>query len=137
MEAVVLAFGYWPTFHDAPVLGFHYAEEGAGMVEFTVHGWEMTRDVDERGYFKLIKNHLVDFAFQGITNVELERFTSVGNILFELGFSTPEEFKSTGEFRVSLESAMGGDLCGAFSARSGQVLKVTRCDAEGKSTEPD
>lgn len=135
-KAVVDAFGCWPSFHDAPVLDFRYATEDAGVVEFTLHAWEMTPEVDERGYFKLIKHHLVHFAFQGISKADLERFTSMGNILFELGFSTPEEFKSSGEFRVALDSAMGGDLCGSFSASAGQVLKVTPCDAKGKSTEP-
>jgi len=94
-EAVVKAFGYWPSFHDATVFGFHYVRGGNGAVEFTLHGWDMTPEVDERGYFKRIKHHLVRFAFREITDADLERFTSMGNILFKLGFSTPEEFEAS------------------------------------------
>lgn len=130
------AFGYWPSFHDAPVVAFHYDSGGHGDVEFTLHGWEMTPEVDERGFFKLIKHHLVRFAFHGITDADLDRFTSMGNILFELGFSSAEESAAAGKFCVKLNSAIGGDLCGSFSAHSGKVLEVVPCDAQGRKTEP-
>jgi hypothetical protein len=74
-EAVVKAFGYWPSFHDAPVLAFRFTEEAEGEVEMALHGWEMTGVVDERGYFKLIKHHLVRFAFREISNADLHQFT--------------------------------------------------------------
>ena len=133
---VAKAFGYWPRFHDAPVVAFHYDRGGQGAVEFTLHGWEMTKDVDEWGFFKLIKHHLVRFAFHGITDPDLDGFTSMGNILFGLGFSSAEEFAPTGKLSVNLDSAMGGDLCGSFSARSGEVLEIVPCDGEGRRTEP-
>jgi len=53
----------------------------------------------------------------------------MGNILFGLGFPSAEEFASAGKFSVKLDSAMGGDLCGSFSARSGEVLEIVPCDA--------
>jgi hypothetical protein len=134
-EAVVKAFGYWPSFHDAPVIDFRYKPDGAGVAGFTLHGWEMTPEVDERGYFKLTKHHLVEFAFQEISDADLERFTSMGNILFELGFSRPEEFEVAGKFRVRLDSAIGGNLRGCFWARRGEVLSVCRCDKDGNRTE--
>ena len=127
---------YWPSFHDAPVIAFRYNLAGAGDIAFTLHGWQMTAEVDERGYYKLIKHHLIEFAFQEISEADLERFTSMGNILFGLGFSTPEEFEAVGKFRVLLDSAMGGDLCGSFSARKGEVLTVVPCDKDGRRTEP-
>src|SRR5690242_8169929 len=134
-ESVVKAFGYWPSFHDAPVVAFHHDHGGGGTVEFTLHGWEMTPEVDERGYLKLIKHHLVRFRFGEISDTDLERFTSMGNILFELRFSTPEESEHSGKFRVDLDSAIGGNLCGSFSVRSGEVLEVIPCNAEGRRTE--
>lgn len=132
-EAVVKAFGYWPSFHDAPVVGFFYERGGRGAVEFTLHGWEMTPEVDERGYFRLTKHHLVRFAFQGISEADLDRFTAVGNILFGLGFSTAADFQAAGTFSVDLESAMGGDLCGSFCASTGEVLEVLSCDSDGQN----
>jgi hypothetical protein len=132
---VVKAFGYWPSFHDAPVVAFHYNRAGAGAVEFTLQGWEMTSAVDDRGFYKLIKHHLVRFAFQEIVDADLDEFTSSANILFGLKFSNPEEFAAVGRFCVNLESAMGCDLSGSFSARSGGVLDVIPCDADGRRTE--
>lgn len=130
------AFGYWPRFHDAPVVDFQHIREGQGSVELSVHGWEMTPEVDERGFFKLVKHHLVRFAFHGISDPDLDRFASMGNILYALGFSTTEEFAATGKFSVELELAIGGDLCGSFAARSGEVVEVSPCDGEGRRTEP-
>jgi hypothetical protein len=37
-EAVVEAFGYWPSFQDAPVLAFRFTQEAGGEVEMTLHG---------------------------------------------------------------------------------------------------
>lgn len=133
-EAVVKAFGYWPSFHDAPVVAFRYDKEGPGAVELTVHGWEMTPDVDERGFFKLIKHHLISFVFLGISDAELDQFIC-GNILFGLEFSSLEEFAAAGTFCVTLDSAMGGDLCGSFSARIGEVVEVVPCGSDGRKTE--
>jgi hypothetical protein len=135
-EAVVSAFGYWPSFHDAPVVAFRYDPRGQGTIELTLHGWEMTPEVDERGYFKLIKHHLVRFEFREISDPDLERFESIGNILFGLKFSDAAEFATTGRFNVTLDSAMGSDLCGSFSARTGEALEVLPCDREGRPTEP-
>jgi len=135
-EAVVKAFGYWPEFHDAAVVAFHYDREGHGVVEFALHAWEMTPEVDERGYFKLIKHHLVRFAFHDISDADLDRFTLENNILFGLDFSSSEEFEAAGKFSVDLNSAMGGDRCGSFSARSGAVVEITPCDRKGRIAEP-
>lgn len=117
--ALVKAFGYWPGFHDAPVLAFHYAEEGAGRIGLTLRAHEMTPETDARGYFKLTKHHRVEFVFDGISNADLSQFLPE-NILFELRFSSLEEFTASGKFTVELDSAMGGDLCGSFCARRGK-----------------
>jgi hypothetical protein len=133
-DAIVKAFGYWPRFHDAPVLAFRFAEQAGGEVELTLHGWEMTAVVDERGYFKLIKHHRIRFVFREISNADLNRFIPE-NILFGMIFSSPQEFDAAGEFQVTLNSAMGSDLSGSFSARTGEVLEVTPCDEKGNRTE--
>ena len=134
-QAVLDAFGYWPSFHDAPVTDFRYEPNGAGAVEFTVHGCQ-TAEFDDRGFAKLIKHHLIGFVFRDISKPDLGRFTSMANILFGLGFSTPEECKTAGGFEVRLDSALGSDLCGSFFARNGEVLTVVPCDEDGRRTEP-
>src|SRR5277367_978093 len=102
-DAVLNAFGYWPRFHDAPVVAYNYDRAGHGAVELTLHGWEMTSEVDSRGFFKLTKHHLVRFGFKLITNPNLPKFAS-GNILFGLDFSNAEDFAAAGRFSVELDS---------------------------------
>jgi hypothetical protein len=135
-DAVIKAFGYWPSFHDAPVIAFHYAQEPTSEVDLTLHTWEMTPEVDARGYFKLIKHHLVRFTFGVISDTDFDQFLP-NNVLFGLKFSTPAEFQAAAKFRVSLDSAMDGDLSGSFSARTGEVLEVTPCDEKGNRAEPN
>lgn len=120
------AFGYWPSFHDAQVINFE--SRVPSSVELILHGWEITREVDERGYFKLIKHHLIRFAFFDISEADLARF-SKDNILFSLKFSHPEEFRVLGKFSVVMESVMGLD--GSFQARSGEVVEVLPWDGNG------
>lgn len=131
-EPVVAAFGSWPGFHDAPVLGCDYDRAGRGKVVLTVHAWVRNPEVDDRGFSKLTRHHLVRFAFHGIADADLGRFNSMGNILFGLGFSSAEQFAATGRFFVKLDSALGGDLGGSFFAEAGEVLEVVPCGADGQ-----
>ncbi|MDB6120264.1 MAG: hypothetical protein JWO08_4045 [Verrucomicrobiaceae bacterium] len=128
-EAVVHAFGWWPGFHDANVRAFGPSTRPDSL-ELLLHWWVMTNAVDEKGFYILEKHHLVRLGFEGITDAELDQFTPE-NILFELGLSSPEEFAAEGKFRVVLDSAIGSEFCGAFSAREGAVLEVVPCDAKG------
>ena len=119
-KRVVDAYGYWPDFHDSPVLRFKYEN---GSIELEVKAWEMTSEKDDDGYFKLIKKHRIRFRFSGIISTDLGNFTPE-NILFKLGFSSSANRDSNGQFSVDLESAMGSDLSGSFSAKFGEVTEV-------------
>ena len=115
---------------------FRHNEGPPGAVELALHTWEMTPEVDDRGYFKLIKHHLIRFAFQQISDANFGQFEP-NNILFGLKFSSPAEFQAAGKFEVTLDSAMGSNLSGSFFAGAGEVLEVTPCDQKGKATEPE
>ena len=126
-EAVIAAFGYWPSFHDAPLLSLEQSETSLAML---IHADEMTREVDEHGFFGSIKHHLVRFRFSGVCDFALRQF-DVPNTLFEISFSDPAEFSSTGRFTVTLQSVMGGGCDATFTAASGEVTSVIPCDEEG------
>ncbi len=137
-RTVLDAFGYWPSFHDAKVRSFEYSEVPPGKVEFVVHGFEMTSEVDAGGYFKLVKHHLVRFTFDGISDVELEPFAKgfaeFGQILGYLGFPLPDGSNEASGFRVLLDSVMEGD--GSFTAKAGAVLEVVPCNSDGERLQP-
>ena len=122
-RAVVDAFGYWPSFHDAPVLEFVLSEDRGRRIELMLHGWEMTREVDEAGFYKTIKHHRVRFAFTGVFEENLEDFATE-SILDALVFSPVGDFERTGAFSVLLDSALGCDVSGSFSATAGVVMEV-------------
>lgn len=117
-QCVIDAFSYWPGFHDSPVLRF---ESGDDAIELELEAWETSDEVDEGGYFKLIKKHGIGFRFSGLVSKDLERFEP-SNILFCLGFSPQADFEREGYFTVELDSAISGD--GGFCARRGEVTFV-------------
>lgn len=127
-ERVTKAFGYWPSFHDASLCEFVHTTEDAGSIQFELHVFERTTELDEAGYFRLKKHHLVRFRFEGISDPALDRLLRE-NVLFELGFSRDAE--TGGRFKVTLHSAMGSDCGGHFYARIGEVLDVTPVKAGG------
>jgi hypothetical protein len=129
-QEVIKAFGYWPDFHDAPVISCSFRDGSDSTLDLALQAWEMTDELDARGYFIARKHHLVYFRFAGITEAEVHYFTDVGNILFRISFSPVEQFHQRGRFLVGLESAMGGDMGGKFYAEAGGV-RILPCDEKG------
>ena len=77
-EIVTDWFGYWPSLHDAEVLSadFQRGSDGTGPeLRVKVHAFEMTSEVTEKGYFKLVKHCIIEFRFERVSDVELRNFT--------------------------------------------------------------
>ncbi len=72
-------FGSWPSFHDAEVLSMYLDRKpletrpGPSLV-VRVHAFEMTREVDDRGYYKLRKHAIVTLEFAGVEGISLDGF---------------------------------------------------------------
>jgi hypothetical protein len=124
-KAVVDFYGHWLSFHDATVPIYIPPTPESLSLAFTIHTWQMTDEVDAKGYFVLQKHALVSFRFDGVFDVEMAAFDA-GNILFGIEFSP----NSDGSFfRVVLDSVM--DKSGSFSARKGEVVSVIPCTPDG------
>ena len=67
-DRLILAMGYWPSFHDANVMS---VERSDRTVRLSIHVFAMTDRVDPAGYYVLERHHLVTFAFRGITSDSL------------------------------------------------------------------
>ena len=81
-KAVSDWFGYWPSFHDSEVINIHLNRAGESKVE--VHAFEMTSQVDQRGYYVLAKHVIVSFVLDGILGMQLKWFNDQ-NVLSDLG----------------------------------------------------
>jgi hypothetical protein len=127
-ERLVEAFGYWPTFHDAPVLRF---QAQADLVEIDLETWEMTSQVDSRGFFVLTKRHEVGFRFKGLIDTDLSQFIPE-NILSRMTVSPIATESGQSGFHVALESAIGSEFCGSFRARTGELAFVRPIPAKAE-----
>jgi len=126
-QALLDHFGYWPSFHDANVMAYTAPTADRQTLDLTLHTWEMTSEVDAKGYYVLRKHALVAFRFAGVHAASLERFDS-GNILFGLNITRASDADS---FHVELNSVM--DMSGDLSATAGEVVSVTPCTSESKA----
>lgn len=134
-EHLVLdAYGDWPSFHDAEILWLHLdrnisceKEFGTPSIRFALHGWEMTSEIDENGYYILRKHRIVEFQFDGLGGMAVDGFNHQ-NAIFGLRISRVDEDRPE-RIRVEFEPAHG--LAGSFVAVSGRVVSVTPCNEDG------
>jgi hypothetical protein len=122
-EAVTCIFGRWPSFHDAEVLSMHFdrtGEDGPSL-EVRVHVFNMTSEVDERGYFVLTNHTLVTFRFANIILREL-RWFNAQNSLSGIGIEEVDPSASDGRtLGVSFDANYGVEadlLCDRITVRS-------------------
>jgi hypothetical protein len=99
-------FGYWPGFHDAEIIGLHLNRKGSSLLR--VYTWEMTKEVDEKGYFVLTKHVVVEFVIEGIRALTIDGFNQQ-NVLFGIDIQKAEQ-----GFRVNLDASYGVE--GSFEA---------------------
>ena len=133
-EAVLSAYGYWPAFHDAPLLALEYSPAPASRIDLVVHTYELTPELDAEGFFGSTKHHVVHFRFADIDDLELCNF-DIPNELIEMLFSQRTDADSQ-RFRVELVSVLGGDCVARFSAGSGEVVTVTPSNRDEFESSP-
>jgi hypothetical protein len=109
-------FGYAPRFHDAEVLRLDFDREGA-TCHLVVHGFEMTKEVDARGFFVCTKHVVTTFLLKELTNMEIDGFSSQNAVL---GITIMRE--PGVEFRIEIEPANG--LGGVIGGRSLEITMV-------------
>ncbi len=126
-QALLDHFSYWPSFHDANVMSYAGPTAECDTVDLVLHTFEMTSEVDAKGYYVLHKHVLVTFRFTGVHDASLQLFDS-GNILFGLDITREGD---AGSFHVELDSVM--DMSGDFSATSGEIVSVVPCTSGGKA----
>lgn len=142
-EALVAAFGYWPSFHDAEIFRVVLeradapnatapAAHGGPTLQLDVWAFDTTPDVDEHGKYQLRTSVRVAFRFDDVADVRLDNF-NVQNVLFGLQFAPVKLAAEPARARevlwpelIRLEVTMLGcfGLGGSFLCSAGRVLSV-------------
>lgn len=74
-------FGYVPSFHDAEIISLHLNRKGESVL--TVHTWETATERETDAWPPYIKNVVVSFTLEEITELKLEDF-SIQNVIYGL-----------------------------------------------------
>ncbi len=119
-EALVSAFGFWPSFHDAEV---HRATLDRGSADerpsitLVVHAIATDNSIDEKGYYRVVTSVLVTVRCLDVIESEL-RHLGQQNVLSSLGFESTDK----GDLRVTLGECYG--LSGSLVCRQVVVESV-------------
>ncbi|HYX71270.1 MAG TPA: Imm50 family immunity protein [Nitrososphaera sp.] len=118
--------GRWPSFHDAEVLRIVLDRNGARTftpyLQATIHIFEMTSQIDERGGY-VLKNHVaVTFRFIEIYELQLEDFNQQ-NVLQGLSIlDVSDRQLERIKFEVSFDGIFG--VSAKFQCNSISVASV-------------
>src|SRR5262245_26846346 len=108
-EELLSIFGGWPSFHDAEVLRVSLDRSGSEgpTLEAVIHVFEMTSEVDSKGFYVLTNHTEVSLKF---TEVSLSRcqWFNHQNVLasLEVDELNPSEHEGR-RFRVTMPSLYG------------------------------
>ncbi|TXI02746.1 MAG: hypothetical protein E6Q76_15025 [Rhizobium sp.] len=108
-------FGRIPRFHDAELLEISFSGSGAGLLR--IHAWNMTGQVDAKGYFVLDKHAIVTLILEGVSAISCTDFDMVPGIIFDL-----EITKTDQSFRIEWDASYG--VSGFVSAKHVEISLV-------------
>jgi len=92
-------FGYWPTFHDAEVILLHLNRSDVSSL--ALHTWEMTNEVDEKGFYVLTKHVVVEFVMKEVVALNLNGFNHQ-NVVFGVAIERVDS-----GYRLTLKDCYG------------------------------
>jgi hypothetical protein len=110
-QAFIEWFGSWPSFHDAEILSISLNRTGTSCIR--LHTWDLTGEVDAKGYYVLRNHAVVSFLLDDGGDLELAGF-SHQNVISGLAVK-----RSQDGFELNLGPCYG--LAGALIARSIRV----------------
>jgi hypothetical protein len=139
-EKLTGIFGRWPTFHDAEIVEFHLDRGDVrpedGIYDFPrltlkIHLWEMTREVDSKGFFILKHHTLAMLKFRDVDNLRLEGFNHQ-NAMMELLLTREERATAPSPyFAVEIPPAFGAQI--SFECLGIEVVNTAPCSADGRA----
>ncbi len=117
-------FGRWPCFHDAEVISFEFFRDAVSEpnVRAKLHVFEMTSEVDQRGFFVLTNHKIATFLFSCIDQSSVSDFNQQ-NVLMDLAIAdiSSRQLDSL-KFEVHFASSFGIEA--SFKCRAIEVEAV-------------
>lgn len=103
-ELIESIFGSWPSFHDAEIHELTLTRDcdSAPQMDIKIHHWQMTGEVDAKGYYILKHHTLTTLRFSAVNDLQMSGFNKQ-NVLWNLEIS--EDAPST--FSVSMPTSFG------------------------------
>ncbi len=121
-EKLTQIFGRWPSFHDAEVVRVVLDRTGAEgpTLETSIHVFDMSSEVDARGFYVLQNHTLVTLKFSGVVLDQFAGFNQQ-NVLWDLTVSAIDPDKHEGR-RLAVEMPTSYGLTAQFECVRGEVL---------------
>jgi len=122
-EGLIDIFGRWPSFHDAEILSIYLDRDGEGgpFLDAKIHIFEMTNQIDEKGFYVQKHHTLVTFRFARVIMGEVKWFNHQ-NVIACMSIEMVEPEQNHGcSFNVSIESSYGCETsfgCGEVIVRN-------------------
>ena len=107
-------FGHVPRFHDGNLLNIMLSGSDGGTGLMRIHAWNMTSEVDARGYFILHKHAVVTLALKGVNSINLTDTDMVPAIIFDMDFTKAGE-----HVRIEWDTSYG--MSGFITAKNVQI----------------
>jgi hypothetical protein len=112
-ELIAWFDGSIPSFHDSEIVELALERENS-RCRLKVHGFRMTPDLDDRGYYITVKHVVIAFQFEHVAELELSDFNHQ-NIIDGLNLSR----QPNGNFLLKMEPCYG--LWGKIEAANLQI----------------
>jgi hypothetical protein len=129
-ERLTSIFGHWPSFHDAEVIEFNLWRGNANpekppytfpTVTTKIHLWELTSEIDIRGYYVLRHHTLATLRFHDISELCMDGFNHQ-NAIFGLSITSSPTDGFPQRLHVEFEPAFG--ITATFCCLRAEILEA-------------
>jgi hypothetical protein len=113
---LVAWFGHVPSFHDAEIVSLNLNRRAPSTL--SLHAWNTTREVDDRGYLILDRHAVVTFTLEDMLDLQLDGFSPqnvIGGLRLRRAPERPDRRRfywhdpSPNDYEIELEPCFGLD----------------------------
>jgi len=131
-EKLTSIFGRWPSFHDAEVVELHLwrgdsvrerSHPRFPVLTAKIHLWDLTNEIDARGYY-VLKNHtLATIRFHDVLDLEIKGFSNQ-NVIFGLPITTQERSEGPWKRTFTVEFEPVSEFGATFQCSRIEIMEA-------------